>query len=196
MFSLFLLYIFVQNKYKMRKLETELVKSIRNNDIDTFKVLVRLIDVNKPIKITYYDDEMSCTPLQFISRLEYERKDNLRYNGVQPKTDFTSDYNFTKILIENGADLNLKEKGVAPLINFTLYNNIEVVKLLIENGADLSTTDNNRMTPLLIATDYKHKDLMNLLLYKGSNINHKNINGDDYKVMYNYNYHNILLPNC
>lgn len=146
----------------MRKLETELVKSIRNNDIDTFKVLVKLIDVNKPIKITYYDDEMSCTPLQFISRLEYERYDNLRYNGVQPKTDFTSDYNFTKILIEN--------------------------------GADLSTTDNNHMTPLLIATDHKNKDLMNLLLYKGSNINHKNINGDDYKVMYNYNFHNILLP--
>lgn len=180
----------------MRKLETELVKSIRSNDIDTFKVLVKLIDVNKPIKITYYDDEMLCTPLQFISTLEYERKDNLRYNGVKPKTDFNSDYKFTKILIENGADVNLKYKGVAPLINFTYYNNIEVVKLLIENGADLSTTDNNRMTPLLIATDKKHKDLMNLLLYKGSNINHRNINGDDYKIMYNYNFHNILLPKC
>lgn len=180
----------------MIKLETELVKSIRNNDIDTFKVLVKLIDVNEPIKITYYDDEMLCTPLQFISKLEHERKDNLRCNGVQPKTDFNSDYKFVKILIENGSDLNLKERGVAPLIFFTLYNNIEVVKLLIENGADLSTTDNNNMTPLLIATSYKHKDLMNLLLYKGSNIDHKNINGEDYRVMYNYNFHNMLLPSC
>lgn len=180
----------------MRKLETELVRSIRNNDINTFKVLVTLIDVNKPIKITYYDDELLCTPLHFISRLEYERRDNLRYNGVQPKTDFNSDYKFTKILIENGADVNLKYQGISPLINFTYYNNIELVKLLIENGADLSTTDNNHMTPLLIATDNKNKDLMNLLLYKGSNINHRNINGDDYKIMYNYNFHNILLPKC
>ena len=72
-----------------------------------------------------------------------------------------------KILIDNGANVNAKNKnGLTPLhyavdVNYSSSRNCEkVVKLLMDNGADISIKGNNGLTPLDLATINGYLDVM------------------------------------
>lgn len=56
--------------------------------------------------------------------------------------------NIVKILIENGADVNLKDKrGSTPLYWAAFRNNFEIAKMLLEKGADVNIKNNDGATP-------------------------------------------------
>lgn len=62
---------------------------------------------------------------------------------------FLEHFNVVKLLIENGADVNLaNDFGDLPLL---MTNNLDTVKLLIKAGADVNAADNVKGTALLRA---------------------------------------------
>ncbi|MBR5904541.1 MAG: ankyrin repeat domain-containing protein [Alphaproteobacteria bacterium] len=75
---------------------------------------------------------------------------------------------FAKILIENGADVNLVDaRGQTPL--HQVYN-VETAQLLIDHGADVNAIDSNGWTPLFYAPDV---NIAKILVENGADISIK-----------------------
>jgi len=76
------------------------------------------------------------------------------------------------LLIENGADVNLKgEAWYGPLHAAAAKGHIEVVKILLENGADVNIFHQNK--PLHDAAMNGHIEVAEILLAHGADINAK-----------------------
>ena len=108
------------------------------------------------------------------------------------------DNEIVKLLLENGADPNLKDiDGCTALmkacIYFNNYSNIETVKLLLENGADINLKDYNGYTALMMACKYSNTrsdpKIIKLLLENGADINLKD-NNDQTALMLSCRYVN------
>jgi hypothetical protein len=83
-----------------------------------------------------------------------------------------SDIDIVKLLIENGANVNIVVED-KPLLAFTLMSDIEIIKLLIENGADVNVLDNNK--PLVLqALMFGNNEFVKLLIENGANIEFQN----------------------
>lgn len=90
-------------------------------------------------------------------------------------------YNFSKILIDNGADINiLSEYGSnSPLHVALKFNNDlnseyhKIMRYLIQNNIEINSYDEDDATPLFIAAAKNDFEIFNLLLNKGANINTK-----------------------
>lgn len=83
------------------------------------------------------------------------------------------------LLIERGALLDAVDNaGYTPLTNAIQYygssvnspNKLEMVKLLIEKGADINKKGMWNMTPIQIAAEFTHGDIVNYLIDKGAAI--------------------------
>jgi ankyrin repeat protein len=67
-----------------------------------------------------------------------------------------------KILLDNGADINLVEaNGITPLITAIVNNRVEMARLLIDRGADIKTADWYGRTPLWAAVETRNMDVDN-----------------------------------
>lgn len=111
-----------------------------------------------------------------------------------------------KLLIENGADVNIKDSGgwfpifyassTGKRINFPLeicflkwcylknrkislihLGQLSVLELLIQNGADLNVRNKHGQTALHISTKYYLKKVVELLIQNGANPNLKQTEG-------------------
>lgn len=90
------------------------------------------------------------------------------------------DFNLARWLIQNGADVNeLCRDGCAPL-HLAVCRNLRLTQLLIAHGADVSlkTTDVDRYTPLIAATDanmYDRYGIYKVLLENGANCDDRDV---------------------
>lgn len=83
-----------------------------------------------------------------------------------------SEANDVKTALQNGADLNCKDKkGQTPLILAGYYNNKEIVKLLLDAGADINAQDNVGYTALMNAAYKGNLDTLKMLLKRGASVN-------------------------
>jgi ankyrin repeat protein len=114
------------------------------------------------------------------------------------------DFNNTKLFIENGARLDIKnflgktpldfaDKGMKEKLNvkFNLYHSQEKFALnLIKAGADITEKNAVANTILHIATEKGIKSIVEELLYKNVNINAKNFLGETplFLAVYNKQY--------
>lgn len=77
----------------------------------------------------------------------------------------TGDVEIFKILINNGADVNIKDaKGKTPLHSVASKNNIEMAKFLLENKANANIQDKSGQTPLHYAVSNNNLEMTKLLL--------------------------------
>lgn len=77
--------------------------------------------------------------------------------------------NLVEILLENGADANIKVvDGKTPLYVAALNGHGRVVEILLENGADISIKDNWGSTPFSAATESGNYFLLNQALCKSA----------------------------
>jgi ankyrin repeat protein len=65
-----------------------------------------------------------------------------------------------KLLLANGADLEIREaNGMTPLLMALLNNQLDVAYLLVDHGADINAEDFYGRSPLFAAVDYRNLDM-------------------------------------
>lgn len=112
------------------------------------------------------------------------------YNGITPlhMAALYLDLKLAKLLIENGADVNINDKYNGPIgpshitgsvlkaavISWKNGDKAEMVKYLLENGAKLNRKDDNNNTELHHAVLKGDADLVRLLAKHGADINSVN----------------------
>ena len=99
---------------------------------------------------------------------------------------------FIKLLIDNGADVNLgNEFNTTPIMFAVEEGHYEILKLLLKAGADVNTKDNAECNALWYIGpkfDNNYQKIADLLLKNGANINSEDIKGNSLLVM------NIVFP--
>jgi len=92
-----------------------------------------------------------------------------------------SKYGYTeivKLLLEAGADVNVKNKdGETALMKASYNGYTEIVKMLIDAGADVNIKDRYGTTALMLASLYGYTEIVELLIKAGANVNIKNSYG-------------------
>jgi len=75
-----------------------------------------------------------------------------------------------KMLISGGADVNVKDRrrGATPLLLVVFRGNKDLVELLIQNGADLNAKGGQGETPLGLAKQMEHSEIVELLQKHGA----------------------------
>ena len=80
-----------------------------------------------------------------------------------------------KLLIAKGADVNRKNDGGLTALMFSLVKYPDVAKTLIKKGADVNAAitkgEGTGRTVLMMATQYINKEIVEMLLDKGANVN-------------------------
>lgn len=90
----------------------------------------------------------------------------------------TERYQAAKLLIANGADVNLQDNnGATALMAASEVGNGEIVQLLLDKGASVNTKDSSEYTALLIASESGHTEVVQLLLENGANPDVKTAKG-------------------
>lgn len=83
-----------------------------------------------------------------------------------------SDIFLVKLLVENGADVQCRDKNGMPALSVAVKNNVAAIaRILIDKGAALEATDNEGRTALTWARAIKgaHGELIELLVRSGAN---------------------------
>jgi ankyrin repeat protein len=80
---------------------------------------------------------------------------------------------FAEFLLAQGAEIDEKNtvggyKGYTPLFWATLYGETDVVKFLAEKGADVNAVAENGKTPLSVATEAGHEEIVEILKSHGA----------------------------
>ena len=92
-------------------------------------------------------------------------------------------YPHLKLLFKAGLDLNILNElgesmlGMACLMKYAedkFYDNIRIIRFLIENGADINHRDKAGYTPLDFTTMNNNKEIIQLLLANGANVERNN----------------------
>ena len=83
-------------------------------------------------------------------------------------------------LIKNGADVNQQnggDLGYTPIEEAAREGNVDAIALLLQHGAEIDKGNTINSNALIGACIGAHADAVNMLLEKGSNINHADDNG-------------------
>lgn len=82
-----------------------------------------------------------------------------------------------KMLIENGANINSKDKhGDTPLTIACTQNKDTLVKYLVEGGANINISNDNCDTPLIIMCKNNNECMIKYLVEHKADVNKKKIN--------------------
>lgn len=137
--------------------ETALTCAVVNADVPTVKILLEKVDINQP-------DDQGNSPL-FLS---------LKKNK----------YDIFNFLLEKGADVNAvgNAKGAqnqSVLYVAVLLEKPDIVKKLLEKGANPNLADDGGAIPIseIVLALRPDMESFNLLLEKGTNVNHQEKNG-------------------
>lgn len=87
------------------------------------------------------------------------------------------DFELTKVFVENGANLNLK--NIVPLLELTQWNDytIDQTRYLVEHGADVNEINDIKFTPLFNVSYDNNLEVASYLVSKGADISARNIFG-------------------
>lgn len=132
--------------------------AIKDNDVEAVKQAIgQGADINEKIKYQrkFGMDDQS-TPL--IIAIEF------------------SVYDVARLLIENGADVNVVVEGESALKMAVENKSLEMTKLLLDRGAEVNLPEPETMvfrTPLSIAAGNGSVEIAKLLIERGANVNSK-----------------------
>ena len=88
-------------------------------------------------------------------------------------------YKIVKLLIEKGADVNIKGySDMTPIMSASIGGNLEIVRLLYESGANINAIEKTDMDALMFASQSGHFEMVKYLLKNGADIHIRDINGN------------------
>lgn len=99
------------------------------------------------------------------SQVNYIRKANESFFiPVLMQAVMNNEFEISKFLIENGADINKRDGFKMTCLMWAAANqNVALTKLLLEKGADKNAQDNQGMTALKAAEEVKNAEIIQLL---------------------------------
>lgn len=163
---------------------SDVISSINNYDIELLKKSLNPSIVNKQIFKIFDDDKKPLwTPLIKISTLKKQLENDNRYNGKPITKSEKNDVELAKVVIDNGADIDDKDRNGNTALHYCVYyKNYELMKYLVDNGANVNIQDNNGNTPLMLAVMRGYKNFSDFLIDNDANKNIKNFNGELYQM--------------
>jgi len=138
----------------------KLVDAIKNNELSKVKKLVTEDNLNCICQSDYVDENgKSNSYIQdFFTPLTASAR--------------TGNLEITKFLIDKGANINFKKRGVSvPFLAAAQGGNIDIVKLFLEKGANVNYIDEGHGSALMSAAREGKTNVINFLLKEGANIN-------------------------
>ena len=143
--------------------------AVLNNDLEMVKLLIERganVNIKTQHGETILPAAMFDADLEIVKLLINEGVDvnNFSKMGMTPLLFVTSVpeskrvIEVTKLLIEAGAKVNIKDKklGMTPLMYASKIGNENIVKILLKSGANLSQTNNKGETALDLAKENKN----------------------------------------
>jgi ankyrin repeat protein len=105
-------------------------------------------------------------------------KDEFYGNTALQEASFGGYENIVRLLIENGADVNIKGKGgLAALHHAVIGSRENIVQLLLKNGADVNIQSGIGSTALYFAAELGNENILKSLLVDGADVNIKSDDG-------------------
>ncbi|MEM7758931.1 MAG: ankyrin repeat domain-containing protein, partial [Cyanobacteria bacterium P01_A01_bin.40] len=183
-------YVDVKNK----RGDTLLILAINGNHIELAKSLIanganvnlkresgetplfHAIDQNKLELVKLLIDNGANPNLKNDKTYFKDKPDIAKFNSEKlPLFNNKINYEIAKLLIENGAAIDTKDKsGHTSLFFYSKLGNKYIVEDLIKLGANVNTKDRYGRTPLFYA---KNKNVVKLLVNNGANVNVEDIIG-------------------
>ena len=102
---------------------------------------------------------------------------------------YRSNNDVASFLINNNADINFVSKNGTALMACVVKNNIEMLDILISKGANVDLSDENGITPLILATQFNNLVMVKKLLNAKANKEikcKKNKTAFEYAIEFNY----------
>eukprot|EP00833_Pecoramyces_ruminatium_P005883 jgi/Orpsp1_1/1179915/evm.model.c7180000071330.1 len=150
----------------------EIVKYIIENGANLHGSLNRNNALN--ISINIGNIEMTKTLIDYGFNVNkkyiFTVENSLFYSIVLVKIEYV------KFLVENGIDINVRQKGNTALTLASKIGNIEIVKCLIEKGIYMYAKDKKGNDAIMNALIFNHPDIVKYLLFNEENNFLKNNN--------------------
>lgn len=169
--------------------ETILHFQVIEDNVNIVRSLIRLganVNATKSDGTTPLIDAVFLSHIEIIrmlldngANIDAKRKDGR--TALHIAADRESCAKAIRILLQRGANFKLRTTttGETPLGIACFGNVISSVRELIEFEPNLdSSADSSGLSPLMLASENGHIEIINLLLDKGANINHGDQNGD------------------
>ena len=147
----------ISSKTKSEKATQELIKLINSDQEITVLQVQPLIQAGADINAIGADGKSlltkasECECKRGFSLAEWAIKNGARVqdSALLILNAMNNNLPFVKLLIDHGADVNVKGKGgIRPLYHAVYNQNEKMVQLLIESGADVNAETNNNIAPL------------------------------------------------
>ena len=189
--------------------------------LDTYCIIddekIKQNKINDKIDINYKIDRHRYTPLMWCCWLNmfdnvkeiFKYKPDINYYNNQfdcaiRLAIYNRNYDMVKLLIDNGADVNLildddkknMQNEISPLSTSVYNGDYKITKLLIDNGADVNymKVGSEIKSPLIYSAIKGYYEIAKLLVLNGADINYQynNCNAFNY-ALYNKSYKICIL---
>lgn len=150
--------------------EPELIKKIRENNIDAVKELLTsgtTINLNQEYEI------LNLTPLELammnnnpeMAKLLIEAGADVNYKNYLASACFNKRTDIVKLLLARDTDLTTENKnyGIVYTPLGHALSDVEIAKLLISEEADVNIKDSKGRTALSLAEEYEYTEMVKLL---------------------------------
>ena len=127
-----------------------------------------------PIHTAAINGDLAGVQAELDKGVDVNVKDRFGFTPLH----FAATKEIAELLINEGADVNAKDKGWTPLYHAAWRGHKEVAELLIAKGADVNMKDVEGVTPLHLAADRGHTEVVELLITAGADVNAKDDEGE------------------
>jgi hypothetical protein len=109
--------------------------------------------------------------LLLAQHAQIDEKDSEGFTALMHAIDASGDLSRVLLLVENGADISIKDNlGRTALIIAALNNRSPILNYLVDQGANIEETDNSGLSALSISTAKECKATTEALLWSGAKL--------------------------
>lgn len=185
-------YLFIYEEGKANNLSEDIIKKYIDFFAKARNIKVEIPDFTKPIKFRNKENNneqlfnliRTNEPRDIEDLLKNNSNININQKNQHGSTPlilatYSGHLKIVKILIENGADINLTSNDkTTPLIWATVGSHTAIVRYLLNNNADINAKDKHGFTALMWAASKSNESLIKIFLQYDADTQIKNYNSE------------------